>query len=195
MRAWLSLIYARIERSAQKRHAKLWLALVAFSESFIFPIPPDVILIPMVLVKRSQALIYATICTCSSVIGGLVGYFIGYYLFDSIGRKIISFYHLQNNLSTTYNVVGQYGIAIIFLGALTPIPYKLISIGSGIIQIDLLIFIVASLVGRGSRFFLISWLLQYFGRSVFIIFSARLKLLTLATLLLLSGIIVVVNLP
>ena len=143
-----------------------FLAVIAFLESSIFPIPPDVLLIALVLASRDKAWIMASVCTVFSVIGGLFGYIIGFFLFTSIGDPILEFYGYQDHFSRFKSVYNDWGAWIVFAGGFTPIPYKVITIASGAVHLNLITFLVASIVSRGMRFFLVSALLWYFGPPV-----------------------------
>lgn len=143
-----------------------FLAVVAFLESSIFPIPPDVLLIALVLASRDKAWIMASVCTVFSVIGGLFGYIIGFFLFTSIGDPILEFYGYQDHFSRFKGFYSDWGAWIVFAGGFTPIPYKVITIASGAVHLNLITFLVASIVSRGMRFFLVSALLWYFGPPV-----------------------------
>ncbi|KAF0113156.1 MAG: conserved membrane protein of unknown function [Rhodospirillaceae bacterium] len=175
----LRKIYNGTLALAGHRHAMAWLVLVSFIESSIFPIPPDVILIPMILAMRSRAFRYATACTVASVLGGLAGYAIGYFLFETMGQSIIAFYHLENTFTTVREAFLQHGAAIVLTAAFTPIPYKLFTITAGVVQLDPLVFTTASVVGRGGRFFLVAGLLWYFGPPIRVFIERRLGLVTL----------------
>lgn len=143
-----------------------FLAVIAFLESSIFPIPPDVLLIALVLASRDKAWIMASVCTVFSVIGGLFGYIIGFFLFTSIGDPILEFYGYQDHFSRFKSVYNDWGAWIVFAGGFTPIPYKVITIASGAVHFNLITFLVTSIVSRGMRFFLVSALLWYFGPPV-----------------------------
>ncbi len=137
--------------------------LVCFAESSFFPLPPDLMMIPMILADRSRAWALAFWGTVFSVIGGVVGYAIGYYLFETIGLWIIETYHLGNAFSTFQKSFDAYGFWIIALKGLTPIPYKLVTISSGVVRFDFLQFIAASIIARAFRFYLLAGLLWFFG--------------------------------
>ena len=143
-----------------------FLAVIAFLESSIFPIHPDVLLIALVLASRDKAWIMASVCTVFSVIGGLFGYIIGFFLFTSIGDPILEFYGYQDHFSRFKSFYNDWGAWIVFAGGFTPIPYKVITIASGAVHLNLITFLVASIVSRGMRFFLVSTLLWYFGPPV-----------------------------
>ncbi|VBB69240.1 FIG139438: lipoprotein B [invertebrate metagenome] len=175
----LQKMYESTMTLAGHRQAVAWLALVSFIESSVFPIPPDVMLISMVLAKRCRAWTYAAVCTIASVIGGLAGYGVGYFLFETAGQGIITFYHLQDSFLRVCAAFNQYGVVIILVAAFTPLPYKLITISAGVIQFDPLMFVVTSLVGRGLRFFLVAGLLWRFGALVRAFIERWLGLVTL----------------
>jgi len=142
------------------------LAGVSFIESSIFPIPPDVMLIPMCIANRRRAFFYALVCTVASVLGGLVGYAIGYALYDTLGQKIISFYGMQTGFADMKAKYDEYGGWIIFAKGLTPFPFKIITILSGVMKLSLAIFIPAAIACRALRFFLVAALLWKYGAPV-----------------------------
>lgn len=183
----LRRLYDWVMDLAAHRNATAVLAGISFVESSVFPIPPDALLIPMVLANRAKAWFYATVCTLASVIGGMLGYAIGYFLFDTLGKAIIDFYGLAEKFtefSATYN---EYGLAIVFFAGLTPFPYKVITIASGVTQMALPAFIAASVVSRGLRFFLVCGLLYWFGPPVKAFIERYLGWVTLAAGTLLVG--------
>jgi len=148
---------------AEKPYATRVLAVVAFVESSVFPIPPDVLLIPMVLGARARAWYYAIVCTVASVLGGLAGYLIGAYLFELVGEPIIAFYDYGEEFDDFEHIYQRWGLWIVFLAGFTPFPYKVITIASGVAGLDLVTFTLASLVSRGGRFFIVAGLLWQFG--------------------------------
>jgi|TARA_B100001123_G_C15246623_1_gene1001179 membrane protein YqaA with SNARE-associated domain len=143
---------------SRHRHATRYLAVVAFTESSFFPIPPDVILAPMVLSRRRKAWVYAGLTTAASVLGGILGYYLG-----SIGEWIIGVYHAGDAFSTAKDWFDTYGVWVILLAGFTPVPYKIFTITAGIMSMSLIPFIVASIVGRGARFFLVAGLIVFAG--------------------------------
>lgn len=189
----LDRLYAWTMRQASHRHAMPLLALFAFLESSIFPIPPDVLLIPMVLSDRSRAFRVALVCTISSVVGGMLGYAIGYFLYQTIGHFVISTYGLQHAFAEYQDMFRRYGLWIILIKGMTPIPYKLITIASGVARFDFATFIAASIVTRGMRFFLEAGLLWYFGEPIRHFIERRLNLVTWLFLIGLVGGFVVVK--
>jgi membrane protein YqaA with SNARE-associated domain len=171
-------LYSRILAVASGRHAVIALALVAFAEASFFPLPPDLLLIPMVLARPRQAFLLAAICTLASVAGGFLGYAIGYFLFDTIGRPILEFYHAMDRYDALKAAFAQWGVWIILIKGLTPIPYKFVTIASGVAHFDLLAFGLASLASRSLRFFLLAALLWRFGEPIRDFIERRLMLVT-----------------
>ena len=152
---------------AGHRHAEKALGGVAFVESSFFPIPPDVMLIPMVLADRKSWWRFALICTIASVLGAVLGYAIGALAYEWLGRPILEFYGKEDAfsaLSNTYN--SEWGLLAVFAGAVTFLPYKLFTIFSGTTGLNFALFIVISIIGRGLRFFVVAWLLYMFGEPI-----------------------------
>jgi len=174
----LHRLYARMLDIAAGPNALAALLAVSFVESSFFPIPPDILLIPMILARPQRAWRYAALCMLASVAGGLVGYAIGYFLFDAIGRPILEFYHAMGRYDALKAGFDQWGVWIIILKGMTPIPYKLITIASGVAHFDLLSFVGASIVSRSLRFFLLAVLLWYFGDAARTFIERRLMLVT-----------------
>jgi len=166
----------------------LWvLAAIAFIESSVFPIPPDVLLIPMVLAARQRAWLIAGVCTIASVAGGIAGYGIGYYLFEQVGRPVLEFYGYMEKFGEFKEQYNAWGAWIVFGAGLTPFPYKVITIASGVTQLDFWTFNIASMVGRGGRFFLIAGLLWLYGPPIRTFIEKNLGLLTVLFFVLLLG--------
>lgn len=159
-------LYNKILSLAAHPRADLALFIVAFVESSFFPIPPDVLLIPMVIVNQKRAFRYATICTAGSVIGGIFGYTIGMFFFDTIGQTAIKFYGLQEGFSTLAEWYANFDVYIVAVAGFSPIPYKVFTIFSGFMHADFTGFVLASILSRGARFFLIAWLLWRGGVSL-----------------------------
>lgn len=149
--------------AAHKPYALWILGIVSFAESSFFPVPPDVMLIPMSLARPQKAWLYAGICTLTSVAGGVVGYLIGALLYDSVGQWLINFYGYGDKVETFRAGYAQYGAWIILLKGLTPIPYKLVTITSGFANYDIWMFIGLSVIARGVRFFVVAILLNRYG--------------------------------
>lgn len=155
--------YDWIIRSANTPKAIWTLTLVSFAESSFFPLPPDLMLIPMILADRAKAWWLALLCTISSVFGGLVGYAIGFFLFETIGDWIIQAYQLEASFDRFQADFQAWGFWIVALKGLTPIPFKLVTIASGVAGLNLTQFVAASIIARSFRFFLLASLLWYFG--------------------------------
>ncbi len=169
-------------------HNATWvLAAVAFIESSVFPIPPDAMLIPMALAERRKAWFYAGVATVASVLGGIVGYLIGYFLYDTVGQAILEFYGKMDKFESFTTRYNEHGAAIVFFAGLTPFPYKVITIASGVTKMAIPVFIAASVVSRGMRFFLVCGLLYWFGPPIKDFIEKYLAWLTLAFGILLVG--------
>lgn len=162
--------------AAHKPYALWILGIVSFAESSFFPIPPDVMLIPMALARPNKAWLYATICTVTSVAGGVVGYLIGHLLYDSVGQWVIQFYGYGDKVEAFRAGYAEYGAWIILLKGLTPIPYKLVTIASGLAAFSFPIFIAASALTRGARFFLVAFIVKKFGPALLPVVERRLAL-------------------
>jgi len=174
-------------RLAAHRHALWALALVSFVESSVFPIPPDILIIPMVLAARERAFRIAAVATVASVLGGLAGYGIGYFLYETVGRPLIAFYGYADKFSDFQGYYNEWGAWIVGGAGLTPFPYKVITIASGVTALDPVVFMVASLVSRGLRFFIVAWLLWRFGAPVRDFIEKNLGALATAFFVLLLG--------
>ncbi|HEV2300302.1 MAG TPA: VTT domain-containing protein [Stellaceae bacterium] len=174
----LDRLYARTLALAASRHAMVALVLVAFAESSFFPLPPDLLLIPMVIARPRRAFAIAAAATLASVAGGFLGYAIGYFLFDAIGRPVLQFYDAMDKYEALKSAFHEWGVWIILIKGLTPIPYKLITIASGVAQFPLVPFGLASLASRSIRFFLLAALLWRFGEPVCVFIERRLMLVT-----------------
>ena len=172
---------------AGHRRATLGLAFVAFVESSVFPIPPDVLLIPMVLAARERAWRIAFVCTLASVLGGIVGYAIGFFLFESVGRPLLELYGYSDQFVRFQEGYNDWGAWIVAVAGLTPCPYKVITIASGVTQLDLGTFTYASVLSRGARFFMVAALLWHFGPPVRAFIERHLAGLTVLFCALLIG--------
>lgn len=160
------LLYAWTVHWAKSPHAPLALFGVAFIESSFFPIPPDVLLIAMVVAARKNWIRDATICTIGSVSGALFGYFIGWGLYESIGKMIVNTYKLGPMMDLVGRKYAENAFLTVFTAALTPIPYKVITIAAGLFHISILTLIVASVIGRAARFFIVAGALRIFGERI-----------------------------
>lgn len=156
-------LYDRLKAATKHRLAEPILALLCFLEAMILPIFPEIMLAPMIIADRMRAWRLAAICTVSSVTGGLAGYAIGYFLFDTIGRAIIDFYGAGEGFASLTQGFNDNGPLMILIGALSPIPYKVITITSGVAGLDIWTFIIFGLIGRGLRYFVPCGLFYFFG--------------------------------
>lgn len=180
-------IYDKTLDLASRPNALTWLFAIAFIESSFFPIPPDIMIIPMVLATPKQAYKIASTATMASVLGGCLGYAIGVFGFELIAKPLLEFYGYMENFHKFENYYHQYGAWIVFIAGLTPIPYKLITIASGVVRLDLVVFTIASILARGMRFYLIAWLLKRFGEPMKTFIEKNLNLLSIIFVILLIG--------
>lgn len=173
---------------ASHRHALAALAAVAFIESSVFPIPPDILMIPMIVAAPHRAFLIAAVSTLASVLGGLAGYLIGLFLFDSIGQPVLAFYGMTDKFEVFAQTYNSWGAWAVLIAGVTPFPYKVVTILSGATGLSLPVFMLASVVARGLRFFLVAALLWKFGAPIRDFIERRLGLMfTLAVALLLGG--------
>ncbi len=189
--AWLRALYDWTMGLAATRYATGALALVSFIESSVFPIPPDVLLIPMVIARPAKAWWLALVCTVSSVVGALLGYAIGALFFDAVARPILSFYGYLEQFDAFADYYNSWGAWAVLIAGVTPFPFKVITIASGATKLSLPVFILASIVARGIRFFVVAGLLYFFGPTIRDFIEARLTLMfTLFVALLIGGFMV-----
>jgi membrane protein YqaA with SNARE-associated domain len=174
----LQRLYAHTLDIAAGPHALWALLAIAFAESSFFPLPPDLLLIPMILARPKEAWRLAALCTLTSVVGGLLGYAIGYFLFDAIGRPVLEFYNAMDAYDALKAGFAKWGVWIIIIKGMTPIPYKLITIASGVAQFPLIPFLFASVISRSLRFFIVAALLWQFGDAARGFIERRLTLIT-----------------
>lgn len=180
-------IYDAVFHLSKDNGAMYWLFAVAFIESSFFPIPPDVMLIPMILAAPDKAWKIAGVATVGSVIGAYFGYAIGFYFFQLIAEPLLGFYEYLDKFNSFKNLYNQYGAWIVFGAGITPFPYKIITIASGVVHTNLLVFTVASIIARGMRFFLVAWLLKKYGEAMREFIEKNLGWLSVVFLLLLIG--------
>ena len=162
----LRRLYDWLIAAADKPYAPWLMGAISFAESSVFPIPPDAMLIPMSLARPKKAWFYATICTLTSVAGGVLGYVIGAYLYDSVGHWLIALYGYGDKVEAFREAYARWGSLIILVKGVTPIPYKIVTITSGFAGYNLTLFIVFSFIARGMRFYLAAFLLNRFGARV-----------------------------
>lgn len=172
---------------ASSKNAMYFLFVIAFIESSFFPIPPDIMLIPMVLATPNKAWKIAGVATAASVIGGYFGYAIGVFFFDLIARPILDFYGYMHQFDVFKDYYHEWGAWIVFGAGITPFPYKVITIASGVVHLDIWVFGLASVVARGLRFYLVAWLLKKYGEPMKVFIEKNLGLLSVIFLLLLLG--------
>ncbi|MCI5634295.1 MAG: DedA family protein [Alphaproteobacteria bacterium] len=180
-------IYDAVFHLSKENGAVYWLFAVSFIESSFFPIPPDVMLIPMILATPKKAWNLAGIATAGSVIGAYLGYAIGFYFFQLIAEPLLNFYGYLEKFNSFKDLYNQYGAWIVFGAGITPFPYKIITIASGVVHMNLLVFTVASIIARGMRFFLVAWLLKKYGETMRVFIEKNLGWLSVVFLILLIG--------
>lgn len=177
----LRRLYDKATALAARPSAPLWLFVIAFGEASCFPVPPDVLLIPMALAMPRRAWRFAAITTVGSVLGGALGYFIGYALFNKLAQPILALYHYGHAFAAFQAGFTRYGVMIILVKGLLPIPYKIVTIAAGAAKFNFWAFIGLSIVTRGSRFFLEAALLRYFGEPARDFIEKRLGLVAVST--------------
>ena len=178
-------LYDWVMRLARHRHAIRYMGAVSFAESSFFPIPPDVMLVPMVLARRDQAWLIATVCTVASILGGIVGYGIGYFLYETVGEWLIKLYGLQSGAAEFQATYEKWGAIIILAKGLTPIPFKLVTIVSGLAKFNFGMFVLTATITRAARFFVLAALLRHYGEPIQDFIEKRLNLVATAFLVLL----------
>lgn len=189
----LRKLYDWVFSLARSRHATPALAAVSFAESSVFPIPPDVMLAPMILTRPDRAYFYATVCTVASVLGGILGYAIGYWL-TGVGEAILSVLGHADGQADFQRWFDQWGLWVILIKGLTPFPYKLVTISSGLAHFSFVVFLVASVITRGGRFFAVAWVVKRWGPAVWERVEKRLALWTAIGLAVLIGAVLAVKL-
>ncbi|KKT30404.1 MAG: DedA family protein [Candidatus Nomurabacteria bacterium GW2011_GWD1_44_10] len=177
-------------RHAEGKNAKWWLFGMSFAESSFFPVPPDVLLVAILMTKeRARAFYYATITTLGSVLGGLLGYAIGYFLFQTVGVWLVDIYHLETEMITVQKLFMDNAFFAIFVAAFTPIPYKVFTIAGGLFGISIPTFIIASILGRAGRFFAVATVMKYFGGHIARVFYEYFNLISFAIVIVLGVIL------
>ena len=190
----LRSLYNWTLNKASHKKASWFLVLVSFAESSFFPIPPDILLIPMILTKRLKAWFYAMISTLSSVAGGFAGYVIGIFFYASIGSAIVEIYGLSDSFNLFESYYNKYGIWIVLGAGFTPFPFKFITIASGVFNLNIFLFLIVAMIARGLRFYLIATLLFIFGNAIKNLIDKYFNLLVSLFFILLIGSIFIINL-
>ena len=186
-RGMVQSVYDWMLRMADSPYAMYFLAMVAFIESSFFPIPPDIMLIPMVLAMPDKAWKIASIATVASVLGGCFGYGIGVFGYELIAKPILEFYGYMHQFDVFQSYYHEWGAWIVFGAGITPFPYKVITIASGVVDLNLWVFSLASVLARGMRFFLVAWLLKKYGEPMKDFIEKNLGKLSVLFLILLIG--------
>lgn len=189
-RSLLRRMYDWCIDAAHKPHAMWTLGIISFAESSFFPVPPDIMLIPMSLARPARAYAMALWCTIASVAGGMVGYAIGALLYDSVGAWLINLYGYGNKVEAFRAAYAEWGAWIILLKGLTPIPYKVVTITSGFAAYNFGLFVLFSIITRGARFFLLAFLLHRYGEHAREIIEKRLGFwVTIGAVVIIGGIV------
>ena len=184
---FLRSLYNWTLSKVEHKYSAWILSVISFTESSFFPIPPDILLIPMIIAKRTKAWMYAFICTFASVLGGIVGYAIGYFFYNTLGVLIIDTYHLSNSFNVFENYYTEYGILIVLGAGFTPFPFKFIAIASGVFNLNIFLFIITAIIARGLRFYLLAGLLFIFGEKIKVLIDKYFNLLAILFFILLAG--------
>lgn len=185
----LRKLYDWVLRLAASDRAPWALAIISFAESSFFPVPPDVMLAPMVAARPSRAYVYASICTVASVLGGLLGYWIGVHL-EPLAHSILAFFGHADGQAEFKAWFDKYGLGVILFKGLTPIPYKLVTITAGLARFDLFTFVWASVLTRGVRFFVEATVLKFYGPAILAEVEKRLTLYVVIGVIVLVGVVV-----
>ena len=186
----LNYLYSRTLNLAASRHAMMALAAISFAESSFLPLPPDFLLVPMVIAKPGRAVFYATVCTIASVLGAALGYAIGHLLWDTVAQWLIKLYGYQDKVEYFRQLYAQWGAWVILVKGFTPIPYKLVTIVSGFAGYNFTAFILLSLLTRGARFFVLALLLARYRNEVRHLLDHHLPaILSVALVLLFGGVV------
>ncbi|MEE2774081.1 MAG: DedA family protein [Pseudomonadota bacterium] len=183
----ISTVYHSIINLAKTKYATICLMLVSFTEAIFFPIPPDVILVPMCLAKKHKAFVYASITTLFSIFGGVIGYYIGLFFWVQLGAPLVAYLGFADAISEFSKLYDEIGMLMIFIGAITPFPYKIVALVSGALGFPFFIFVFASVTSRGLRFFVIAGLIYIFGKTVEVFIKRYLGILFLMLVLIIVG--------
>jgi membrane protein YqaA with SNARE-associated domain len=185
-------LYQWTLKQAESRHAVRAMAVVSFAESSFFPIPPDIILAPMALARPERAFYYAAICAIASVLGGIFGYIIGYFLFETVGHWLMDLYGYTQRMDAMRVFYDKWGWAAVLIGGLTPVPYKLITILSGLLEYNFALFVMLSTLTRGLRYFVLAGILYLWGEPIKVLIDKYFAWIMIAiTLGIIGGFVVV----
>jgi len=190
---YFSLKKYLLEKSSKFTNSRLaypFIFVLCFLESIIFPFPQEVFMIPMMASDRDRIFKIAWFALLGSLLGAIAAYFIGMYLFESIGMYILNLYSLYETFTNFSNQVSEYGFLYVFVGGFTPVPFKIVTLSSGFIGINFLIFIAASIISRSVRFFLIGYIIWRFGEDIMKSFEKRLNTYLILFLIFISFIII-----
>ena len=180
-------LYRKCLDLASHKSSNFYLGLVSFIESSFFPIPPDVMIVPMVIAKKKNYIKIFLIASIFSVLGGIFGYFLGYYFWDSIGNSIVKFYNAEEQIDNLKFYFSKYGWLLIFLAGFTPIPYKVFTIGSGLLTFNFFTFLLCSFISRGLRFITLAYLIKKYGeKGILLVEKHFFKLMLLMFFVILS---------
>lgn len=180
-------IHLWLQEKSQSKTAEWWLAGISFAESSFFPIPPDPFLVASLLVKQNRWLRNSLIVTIFSVLGGIFGYVIGFWFFNLFGEKLVAIYHFEEELLTMSNLFNDNTFWTMFIAAFTPIPYKIFTLTAGLFHVNIISFIIASVIGRGLRFITIGYIMKIFGQSIGKMVFKYFNILTFILFLLVAG--------
>ena len=182
---WLRKTYGWILRWSTTKHALPALAILSFAESSFFPIPPDVLLIAMAVAVPMKAFRYAAVCSVASVLGGMFGYFLGWQFMDLVGTPIVEFYHFQEQFAKIGSWYEEYNAWAVGAAGFTPLPYKVFTLAAGAFEINFPVFVLASLVSRSARFFIVAGLIYKFGAPVKVFIEKYFNILSIVFIVLL----------
>ncbi|MBN1114482.1 MAG: DedA family protein [Oligoflexia bacterium] len=182
---YLKRLYNWVLHWAETPYGLYALFILAFIESSFFPIPPDVLLIALVLGKTSRWFKFALACSVASVLGGMFGYLIGYSFMDAVGYSVIDFYNARETFVKVQNMYREHGVLALGIAGFTPIPYKVFTIASGVFKLDFVLFVIVSFISRGLRFFILSFVISRFGEPIRVFIDRYFNLLTYVFMVLL----------
>lgn len=179
MFGWIRKLYDKVLNLSSHPKAPWYLAGIAFLESSVFPIPPDVLLLPLCLTRRKKAFHIALLCTIASVLGGIFGYSLGFFAFDTLGAPVLEFYGVMENYQKFVAWYMEQGAWVVFIAGFTPIPYKVVTISAGVFHFNFLSFALLSLLSRGLRFFIEAAMIYFMGEAALIFIDKHFNKLTI----------------